>query len=169
MNDTTIIVLISVALSAVAVVWAVLKWNSRRSARYLMRATGVILMVVGAAFAGLTGQVVEWMRHLAQLTTTISIGLGLAALGLIAYFIGGAIKAPTKDEAKLREYERQAKRREEDAKAAAKADRLAKKAQGPAPKPAEPTVAPPPAAPGAGESTDPDDEVDNILRKHNIE
>ena len=64
MNDTTIIVLISVTVSDRSCLGSpemeLAAQCALPDARYR-----VILMVVGAAFAGLTGQVVEWMRHLA--------------------------------------------------------------------------------------------------------
>ncbi|WIY81510.1 hypothetical protein [Propionimicrobium sp. PCR01-08-3] len=127
MSDTTIIVLITVLLGLVAAGWAVLKWNSLHSPRHLMRATGAILLIVGAALVGLTGQVVTWIRHLSELSGLTWAGLIVAVLGLVAFFIGGAMKAPTKEEARLRELERATKQRDEDAKTAARADQKADK------------------------------------------
>ncbi len=157
MNDTTIIVLVSIAVSVIAAIWAVLKWNSRRSINFLLRGIGIILMVVGAALAGLTGQVIEWFRHLSQLTATISVGIAMAVLGLVAYLVGSAIKVPTKEAAKLREYERQAKQRQNDAKQAAKARR----AQDTSSNAAAP-VSPPPPLPSTARKADPDREVEDI-------
>ena len=166
MNDSTIIVLVSVAVGVLAAVWTVLKWNARRSVNFLLRGTGIILIVVGAGLVGLTGQIIDWLRHLTQLTTTISVGIALAVLGLVVYFIGGTVKVPTKDEAKLREYQREAKQRENDAKLAAKAQRQESKAKrGVAAAP----MPDPSTASGTSKNAVPDGEVDNILHKHGIE
>ncbi|MGI5951195.1 MAG: hypothetical protein ACOX61_05020 [Brooklawnia sp.] len=190
MSDPVILVLVSVGLSIVVALWAILMWNRRQSARYLMRAVGLILVIVGALLAGLSGVLLEGARALGEwlndkvLDTPTWGGIALGVVGIISFVIGGVIKAPDRHQAKARRLEREAKQREKLAKTAAEIDRT---------KPATPTTSRPagaaqpasepakPSTPGAtaagqqappplpGPPSDQEDEVTNILRKHGIE
>lgn len=185
MSDPVIVILVSVGLAIIVAIWAMAMWNSRQSARYLMRAVGIILVIVGAAVTGITELAIDGVRGIIAwlnekvLDTATWVGIAVGVIGVVSFIIGGAIKAPSRADAKLRRLEREAKQREKLASkvgkptspdAAARPTTPAKSAptseSGPtAAQPKPDAVTPPPAA----KPSDPEDEVANILRKHGIE
>ncbi len=190
MSDPVILVLVSVGLSVVVALWAILMWNRRQSARYLMRAVGLVLVIVGALMAGFSTLLLDGARALGQwfnqkvLDAPTWAGIALGVVGIISFIIGGVIKAPDRHQAKARRLERDARQREKLAKAAAEIDRTKPATPshrgsagtvGAGSEPAKPTT---PSATTSGQPTPPplpgspadqEDEVTNILRKHGIE
>lgn len=204
MSDPVVVVLISVAGALLAALYAVMMWNSRQSARYLVRAAGIILIIAGALATGVTSLLVDGVQALVDwvsekpLDTLTWAGIAMAGAGVITTVVAGYVKAPTRAEAKQLRAERTA-REQAAAKAAAQ-----RQAPAPPPLPKTPDVtigvpepsSPPPSfqapnvpdagapepgipatsrpsepQPGAsGPATaNPDDEVANILRKHDIQ
>lgn len=182
MSDPVIVILVSVGLAIIVAIWAMAMWNSRQSARYLMRGVGLILVIVGALVTGITELAVDGVRGVIGwlnekvLDTATWVGIAVAVVGIVSFIIGGAIKAPTRADAKIRRLEREARQRE---KLASKVGRT--KPQPVQSKPAEPAepvaasaetkadAAAPPLPESKPASSNPDDEVANILRKHGIE
>lgn len=171
MSDPVIIVLISVGLALLVALYAVVMWTARQSARYMMRAVGLVLIIAGAFVTGVTAllldgarAVVDWVVQ-KPMDTAAWVGVGLAVLGLLAYLIGGFIKAPTSAEAKQRREERAARERASLASQASQASKAP--VPPPLPKPSQPT--PKPSEPAGEAAVNPDDEVANILKKHGIE
>lgn len=185
MSDPVILILVSVGLALLVALWAVLMWNSRQSARYLMRAVGLILIIVGAWVTGVTQLALNGVRSLIDwfyvkvLDTPTWVGIALAAVGIVSFIIGGAIKAPTREEAKTRRLEREAKQRKRLADKAAKTTAtppITPKPTAKPSKPAEPAnttraseTTPPPVPETKPAATTPEDEIASILRKHSIE
>lgn len=170
MSDPVILVLVSLALAIIATLYAVVMWNARQSARYLMRAVGVVLVVVGAYVTGVSALLLDGVRafidwlYTEQLDTAMWVGIGVGVVGLVAFLIGGLIKAPTRAEAKQIRVEREAKRR-----AAVVRQVQRNPAQTAATPPPLPRPSATPAAPAPSAASNPDDEVANILKKHGIE
>jgi len=182
MSDPVIVILVSVGLGLIAAVWALLMWNSRHSARYVARAVGIILLIIGAYLTGVSGLVLQWVRGLVdwvqrkELDTATWIGIAVAVLGLIAYLGGGLIKAPTREEARQRQLAQETERQERLAEQAAKVRQQSKPQ--PAPRPQQPPPLPSQSQPPTGQPTtkapgatpaSADDEVSNILKKHGLE
>ncbi|MDI9629213.1 MAG: hypothetical protein QM286_11840 [Acidobacteriota bacterium] len=176
MSDTVIISLVSTGLGIIAALWALLMWNSRQSPRYIVRAVGIVLVVVGAFVTGLSDLllqgvrgVIDWVRH-KPMDTVTWVGVGVGVLGVVAFLIGGFIKAPTREEAKQRLAARAAKDRERLAAQAAKIDKKqAKQAPTTPPQPPPLPSASQQAGPAGSTPANADDEVTNILKKHGIE
>lgn len=126
MSDPVIIVLVSVALALIAALYAVMMWNSRQSARYLVRAVGIVLIIAGLLATGVTAlvmqglqAVVAWVQE-KPMDTLTWVGIALAVVGVITTVVAGYLKAPTRAEAKQLRAERAANQKA-SAKAAAQA------------------------------------------------
>lgn len=174
MSDPVILILISAALAIIAILYAVIMWSTRRSARYLMRAIGVVLLLVGLYITGLSQLLLQGVRALIEwlntevLDTQMWVGIAVGGLGLLVWLIGGFIKAPTRAEAKVKRLERNAAERDRVAAQAAK-NQAKQPSVPPPPRKTEPVAAPPAKAPEPAKPSNPDDEVANILKKHGIE
>lgn len=170
MSDQLIIILASAGLGAIAMLYAVVMWNSRRSARYLLRAVGIIMVIAALGITGLSELLLRGVRALIEwfqvtyLSTTVMVGIGVGVVGILAYLIGGAVKPPTRAEAKTLRAERVSKQR---AAIAAQASRTA--TARPAPTKVEPAKPSSPLEVPLSKPATADDEVANILKKHGID
>ena len=125
MSDPVIIILGLAGIAVLAALYAWAMYASRHSARYPVRAIGIIALLAGLYITGvaellLTGirALVDWFRT-ETLDTQMWIGIGIGALGILLFLIGGVITPPTRAEAKAARTER---------RAAAKAERAHEKA-----------------------------------------
>ncbi len=174
MSDPVILILVSAALALVAILYAVIMWSTRRSARYLMRVVGIVLLLVGLYITGISQLLLQGVRTLIEwlntevLDTQMWVGIALGGLGLLAFLIGGFIKAPTRAEAKTKRLERDAAERDRIAAQAAK-NQAKSPTPPPLPRKTEPAVTTPAKPAEPAKPTNPDDEVANILKKHGIE
>lgn len=173
MNDPVIIVLVSVGLAVLAMLYAIIMWNSRHSSRYLLRAVGIIMLIVGLFITGISQLMlngvrsfIDWLNR-TYLDTTMWIGIGLGVVGILAFLIGGFITPPTRAEAKLARLEREDKQRANLAAQAAK--EAAKHPKQPTVTKEPATTVPPPLPKTEPVTGTADDEVASILKKHGIE
>lgn len=179
MSDPVIIILGLAAIAVLAVLYAWGMYASRHSARYPLRAIGVVALLVGLYVTGLAELALDGVRALIAwfrtetLDTVRWIGIGAGVLGILLFLIGGLITPPSRAEAKAARAER---------RAAAKAERATKPAiEQPATRP-QPVPAPPrneaedtlviptgstPAQPS--QPSNPDDQVTAILKKHGLD
>lgn len=181
MSDPVIIILGLAGIAVLAALYAWAMYASRHSARYPVRAIGIIALLAGLYITGvaellLTGirALVDWFRT-ETLDTQMWIGIGIGALGILLFLIGGVITPPTRAEAKAARTERRAAARAERAHEKA----LAQSAGSTTPTRPDPVPAPLrteaeetlviPTASTPSRPSNPDEQVTAILKKHGLE
>lgn len=161
MSDSTIVILVSVALAVVALLYMVIGFSSRRSARFLVVGIGMLLLIVGLALMGWMQLLINGVRSLVDwfmrtaLTQQITWGAGLAIVGLLACLLGRLIPVKSRSEVRMARADRELREMEKQ--------RSARRRERTESAPASP-VKPAPAARPA--SSDP--EITQIMNKHGL-
>lgn len=116
MDETSIVILVTIITTVLPVLWAVFGWLARRSWRPVLRGLGLALVPIGLLVTGLMRLlvraltlVVSWFAH-TQMTTTIWTGLIVAAIGLLTWIGAGFMTPLTREEARQRRAEHRERR-----------------------------------------------------------
>lgn len=116
MDETSIVILVTIITTVLPVLWAVFGWLARRSWRPVLRGLGLALVPIGLLVTGLMRLlvraltlVVNWFAH-TQMTTTIWTGVIVAAIGLLTWIGAGFMTPLTREEARQRRAEHRERR-----------------------------------------------------------
>ena len=116
MDETSIVILVTIITTVLPALWAVFGWLVRRSWRPVLRGLGLALVPIGLLVTGLMRLlvraltlVVSWFAH-TQMTTTIWIGVIVAAIGLLTWIGAGFMTPLTREEARQRRAEHRERR-----------------------------------------------------------
>ena len=116
MDETSIVILVTIITTVLPVLWAVFGWLARRSWRPVLRGLGLALVPIGLLVTGLMRLlvraltlVVNWFAH-TQMTTTIWTGVIVAAIGLLTWIGAGFMTPLTREEARQRRAEHRKRR-----------------------------------------------------------
>ena len=116
MDETSIVILVTIITTVLPVLWAVFGWLTRSSWRPVLRGLGLALVPIGLLVTGLMrllvralSLVVSWFAH-AQMTTTIWTGVIVAAIGLLTWIGAGFMTPLTREEARQRRAEHRKRR-----------------------------------------------------------
>ena len=176
MDETSIVILVTIITTVLPALWAVFGWLARRSWRPVLRGLGLALVPIGLLVTGLMRLlvraltlVVSWFAH-TQMTTTIWTGVIVAAIGLLTWIGAGFMTPLTREEAR----QRRAEPRERRAAGAAgkptaptsRASRTSQVPQAGADKTRR-TAPSPAASRGSGMSPE-DEELEKILKDRGI-
>lgn len=168
MDETSIVILVTIITTVLPVLWAVFGWLARRSWRPVLRGLGLALVPIGLLVTGLMRLlvraltlVVSWFAH-TQMTTTIWTGVIVAAIGLLTWIGAGFMTPLTREEARQRRAEHRERRAAGAAgKPAAPTSRASQARTDKAPRTA------PTASRGSGMSPE-DEELEQILKDRGI-
>lgn len=176
MDETSIVILVTIITTVLPVLWAIFGWLARRSWRPVLRGLGLALVPIGLLVTGLMrllvralSLVVSWFAH-TQMTTTIWTGVIVAAIGLLTWIGAGFMTPLTREEAR----QRRAEHRERRAAGAAgkptaptsRASRTSQASQAGADKTRR--TAPSPAASRRSGMSPEDEELEKILKDRGI-
>jgi len=116
MDETSIVILVTIITTVLPVLWAIFGWLARRSWRPVLRGLGLALVPIGLLVTGLMRLlvraltlVVSWFAH-TQMTTTIWTGVIVAAIGLLVWIGAGFMTPLTREEARQRRAEHRKRR-----------------------------------------------------------
>ena len=116
MDETSIVILVTIITTVLPALWAVFGWLARRSWRPVLRGLGLALVPIGLLVTGLMrllvralALVVNWFAH-TQMTTTIWTGVIVAAIGLLTWIGAGFMTPLTREEARQRRAEHRERR-----------------------------------------------------------
>lgn len=116
MDETSIVILVTIITTVLPALWAVFGWLTRRSWRPVLRGLGLALVPIGLLITGLMrllvralSLVVSWFAH-TQMTTTIWTGVIVAAIGLLTWIGAGFMTPLTREEARQRRAEHRERR-----------------------------------------------------------
>ena len=116
MDETSIVILVTIITTVLPVLWAIFGWLARRSWRPVLRGLGLALVPIGLLVTGLMRLlvraltlVVNWFAH-TQMTTTIWTGVIVAAIGLLTWIGAGFMTPLTREEARQRRAEHRERR-----------------------------------------------------------
>lgn len=116
MDETSIVILVTIITTVLPALWAVFGWLARRSWRPVLRGLGLALVPIGLLVTGLMRLlvraltlVVSWFAH-TQMTTTIWTGVIVAAIGLLTWIGAGFMTPLTREEARQRRAEHRKRR-----------------------------------------------------------
>ena len=116
MDETSIVILVTIITTVLPVLWAIFGWLARRSWRPVLRGLGLALVPIGLLVTGLMrllvralALVVNWFAH-TQMTTTIWTGVIVAAIGLLTWIGAGFMTPLTREEARQRRAEHRERR-----------------------------------------------------------
>ena len=116
MDETSIVILVTIITTVLPALWAVFGWLARRSWRPVLRGLGLALVPIGLLVTGLMRLlvraltlVVNWFAH-TQMTTTIWTGVIVAAIGLLTWIGAGFMTPLTREEARQRRAEHRERR-----------------------------------------------------------
>ena len=116
MDETSIVILVTIITTVLPVLWAIFGWLARRSWRPVLRGLGLALVPIGLLVTGLMrllvralALVVNWFAH-TQMTTTIWTGVIVAAIGLLTWIGAGFMTPLTREEARQRRAEHRKRR-----------------------------------------------------------
>ena len=106
MDETSIVILVTIITTVLPVLWAIFGWLARRSWRPVLRGLGLALVPIGLLVTGLIrllvralALVVNWFAH-TQMTTTIWTGVIVAAIGLLTWIGAGFMTPLTREDRK---------------------------------------------------------------------
>ena len=173
MDETSIVILVTIITTVLPVLWAVFGWLARRSWRPVLRGLGLALVPIGLLVTGLMrllvralALVVNWFAH-TQMTTTIWTGVIVAAIGLLTWIGAGFMTPLTREEARQRRAEHRERRAAGAAgKPTAPTSRASRTSQAGATKTRR-TASSPAASRGSGMSPE-DEELEKILKDRGI-
>lgn len=116
MDETSIVILVTIITTVLPVLWAVFGWLARRSWRPVLRGLGLALVPIGLLVTGLMRLlvraltlVVSWFAH-TQMAATIWTGVIVAAIGLLTWIGAGFMTPLTRQEARQRRAEHRERR-----------------------------------------------------------
>ncbi|MEA5659327.1 MAG: hypothetical protein R5N72_08810 [Cutibacterium granulosum] len=116
MDETSIVILVTIITTVLPALWAVFGWLARRSWRPVLRGLGLALVPIGLLVTGLMrllvralSLVVSWFAR-TQMTTTIWTGVIVAAIGLLTWIGAGFMTPLTREEARQRRAEHRERR-----------------------------------------------------------
>ncbi|ERS37587.1 hypothetical protein HMPREF1275_00012 [Propionibacterium sp. KPL1844] len=116
MDETSIVILVTIITTVLPALWAVFGWLARRSWRPVLRGLGLALVPIGLLVTGLMRLlvraltlVVSWFAR-TQMTTTIWTGVIVAAIGLLTWIGAGFMTPLTREEARQRRAEHRERR-----------------------------------------------------------
>lgn len=173
MDETSIVILVTIITTVLPALWAVFGWLARRSWRPVLRGLGLALVPIGLLVTGLMRLlvraltlVVSWFAH-TQMTTTIWTGVIVAAIGLLTWIGAGFMTPLTREEARQRRAEHRERRAAGAAgKPTAPTSRASRTSQAGATKTRR-TASSPAASRGSGLSPE-DEELEKILKDRGI-
>ena len=173
MDETSIVILVTIITTVLPVLWAVFGWLARRSWRPVLRGLGLALVPIGLLVTGLMRLlvraltlVVSWFAH-TQMTTTIWTGVIVAAIGLLTWIGAGFMTPLTREEARQRRAEHRERRAAGAAgKPAAPTSQFSQASQAGATKTRR-TASSPAASRRSGMSPE-DEELEKILKDRGI-
>ena len=173
MDETSIVILVTIITTVLPVLWAIFGWLARRSWRPVLRGLGLALVPIGLLVTGLMrllvralALVVNWFAH-TQMTTTIWTGVIVAAIGLLTWIGAGFMTPLTREEARQRRAEHRERRAAGTAgKPTAPTSRASQVPQAGADKTRR-TAPSPAASRGSGMSPE-DEELEKILKDRGI-
>lgn len=173
MDETSIVILVTIITTVLPALWAVFGWLTRRSWRPVLRGLGLALVPIGLLVTGLMRLlvraltlVVSWFAH-TQMTTTIWTGVIVAAIGLLTWIGAGFMTPLTREEARQRRAEHRERRAAGAAgKPTAPTSRTSQVPQAGADKTRR-TAPSPAASRGSGMSPE-DEELEKILKDRGI-
>lgn len=173
MDETSIVILVTIITTVLPVLWAIFGWLARRSWRPVLRGLGLALVPIGLLVTGLMrllvralSLVVSWFAH-TQMTTAIWTGVIVAAIGLLTWIGAGFMTPLTREEARQRRAEHRERRAAGAAgKPAAPTSRTSQASQAGADKTRR-TAPSPAASRGSGLSPE-DEELEKILKDRGI-
>lgn len=173
MDETSIVILVTIITTVLPALWAVFGWLARRSWRPVLRGLGLALVPIGLLVTGLMRLlvraltlVVSWFAH-TQMTTTIWTGVIVAAIGLLTWIGAGFMTPLTREEARQRRAEHRERRAAGAAgKPTAPTSRASQVPQAGADKTRR-TAPSPAASRGSGMSPE-DEELEKILKDRGI-
>ena len=173
MDETSIVILVTIITTVLPVLWAIFGWLARRSWRPVLRGLGLALVPIGLLVTGLMRLlvraltlVVNWFAH-TQMTTTIWTGVIVAAIGLLTWIGAGFMTPLTREEARQRRAEHRERRAAGAAgKPTAPTSRASQVPQAGADKTRR-TAPSPAASRGSGMSPE-DEELEKILKDRGI-
>ena len=173
MDETSIVILVTIITTVLPVLWAIFGWLARRSWRPVLRGLGLALVPIGLLVTGLMrllvralALVVNWFAH-TQMTTTIWTGVIVAAIGLLTWIGAGFMTPLTREEARQRRAEHRERRAAGAAgKPTAPTSRASRTSQAGATKTRR-TASSPAASRGSGMSPE-DEELEKILKDRGI-
>ena len=173
MDETSIVILVTIITTVLPVLWAIFGWLARRSWRPVLRGLGLALVPIGLLVTGLMRLlvraltlVVSWFAH-TQMTTTIWTGVIVAAIGLLTWIGAGFMTPLTREEARQRRAEHRERRAAGAAgKPTAPTSRASRTSQAGATKTRR-TASSPAASRGSGMSPE-DEELEKILKDRGI-
>ena len=173
MDETSIVILVTIITTVLPALWAVFGWLTRRSWRPVLRGLGLALVPIGLLITGLMrllvralSLVVSWFAH-TQMTTTIWTGVIVAAIGLLVWIGAGFMTPLTREEARQRRAEHRERRAAGAAgKPAAPTSQSSQSSQAGATKTRR-TASSPAASRGSGLSPE-DEELEKILKDRGI-
>ncbi|MDU6339035.1 MAG: hypothetical protein E6581_05845 [Cutibacterium granulosum] len=171
MDETSIVILVTIITTVLPALWAVFGWLARRSWRPVLRGLGLALVPIGLLVTGLMrllvralSLVVSWFAR-TQMTTTIWTGVIVAAIGLLTWIGAGFMTPLTREEARQRRAEHRERRAAGAAgKPTAPTSRASRTSQARTDK--APRTAPT-ASRGSGMSPE-DEELEKILKDRGI-
>ncbi|GEM_PF-2370004 len=156
-----LVILVSVALGIVALLYMVIGFSNRRSARFIVVGLGLVTMIVGLALLGWMQLLINGVRSLIDWfmrtppSQPVMWGAGLAVVGLVVVVIGRLIPVKTRSEVRMARADRELREMEKQ-----RAARRRSRSEAPAAAPEKPAAAPRPA------SSDP--EITQIMNKHGL-
>lgn len=173
MDETSIVILVTIITTVLPVLWAIFGWLARRSWRPVLRGLGLALVPIGLLVTGLMrllvralSLVVSWFAH-TQMTTTIWTGVIVAAIGLLTWIGAGFMTPLTREEARQRRAEHRERRAAGAAgKPTAPTSRTSQVPQAGADKTRR--TAPTPAASRRSGMSPEDEELEKILKDRGI-
>ena len=173
MDETSIVILVTIITTVLPVLWAIFGWLARRSWRPVLRGLGLALVPIGLLVTGLMRLlvraltlVVSWFAH-TQMTTTIWTGVIVAAIGLLTWIGAGFMTPLTREEARQRRAEHRERRAAGAAgKPAAPTSQFSQASQAGATKTRR-TASSPAASRRSGMSPE-DEELEKILKDRGI-
>ena len=173
MDETSIVILVTIITTVLPALWAVFGWLARRSWRPVLRGLALALVPIGLLVTGLMRLlvraltlVVSWFAH-TQMTTTIWTGVIVAAIGLLTWIGAGFMTPLTREEARQRRAEHRERRAAGAAgKPTAPTSRASRTSQAGATKTRR-TASSPAASRGSGMSPE-DEELEKILKDRGI-
>lgn len=173
MDETSIVILVTIITTVLPALWAIFGWLAQRSWRPVLRGLGLALVPIGLLVTGLMRLlvraltlVVSWFAH-TQMTTTIWTGVIVAAIGLLTWIGAGFMTPLTREEARQRRAEHRERRAAGAAgKPTAPTSRASRTSQAGATKTRR-TASSPAASRGSGLSPE-DEELEKILKDRGI-
>lgn len=120
MNDPILVPVITGVLVLFGILYMVMGWSSRRSMRFIVRGIGLILLSLGLWSIGwmqlaVNGveSLVAWFNRTVP-TNALWVGAAAAVIGALMWIIGGWIKVPSREEARMAKSDRAMRQLDKD-------------------------------------------------------